>query len=122
MGWNSEKMLEVGMAESQSDAEQSLWDNLHAICKDRFGTTSILYGFTHSIHLTDRVGFTKSLFIKHSYPAEYAGNFREGNLLEDEIGAAILYKSNGPHLWDELRKLPRLSRGPKAPLPDRREV
>jgi LuxR family transcriptional regulator, quorum-sensing system regulator SdiA len=93
----------------KTDDEAELWRKLHAICHERLGTTNILYGFTHSIHLIDRIGFTNGLFIKHSYPADYVAKFPNGDILKGDITTAYLYHSNGPFLWDELAKLPNLT-------------
>jgi DNA-binding CsgD family transcriptional regulator len=87
-----------------TDGEEQLWAKLHAVCKERLGTTNILYGFTHSVHLGDRVGFTKSLILKHSYPAEYVATFKNGNLLDDDAASAVLLQGNGPFIWQDLEQ------------------
>lgn len=92
-----------------TDIEEVLWQKLHAICKERLGTTNILYGFTHSVHLIDRVGITSGLIIKHSYPTDYVAKFPDHDLLKGDITSASLYHSNGPFVWDDLAKLPDLT-------------
>lgn len=94
---------------SPQDSEDVLWSKIHSIFKECLGTTNILYGFTHTVNLADRVGFTKSLFIKHSHAADYVANFKDHNLLEDDICAAILFENLGPFLWDDLKNLPDLT-------------
>jgi DNA-binding CsgD family transcriptional regulator len=88
----------------KTDDEAELWQKLHAICKEQLGTTNILYGFTHSIHLGDRVGFTKSLYLKHSYPPEYVATFKNGNLLDDDAATAVLLQGHGPFIWQDLEQ------------------
>jgi DNA-binding CsgD family transcriptional regulator len=99
-----------------SDNEEALWIKIHALMKERLGTTHILYGFTHSVALTERVGMTRSLFIKHSYDDSYADNFKDQNLLENDIMSAVLYDNLGPFLWDDLKHLPDLSEEQKKRL------
>jgi DNA-binding CsgD family transcriptional regulator len=100
---------EAPQAFADADGEEVLWSQLHAICKERIGTTNILYGFTHSLQRIDRVGPTKGLFIKHSYPPDYVSKFPNEDILKGDITAVSLYDSNGPFLWDDLAKLPNLT-------------
>lgn len=85
-----------------TDDEESLWRKLHEVMKDRLGTTAIVYGFTHSAHLTDRVGFTKSLILKNSHGDEYLSHFKPETFLEDDASVALLYGGVGPFLWHEI--------------------
>ena len=92
-----------------TDSEDELWRKLHEVMKERLGTTAIVYGFAHSVHLVDRVGFTRSLLLKNSHSDDYLSHFSMANFLEDDVSVAMLYDGVGPFLWHEIDNLPGLT-------------
>lgn len=92
-----------------TDSEDELWRKLHEVMKARLGTTAIVYGFTHSVHLADRVGFTRSLILKNSHSEDYMSNFTPDSFLEDDASVELLFSGVGPYLWHEIDKLPGLT-------------
>jgi LuxR family transcriptional regulator, quorum-sensing system regulator SdiA len=84
---------------SVDDTEDQLWKKMHDIAGQRYGVTSILYGFTHSKYTVSRVGITKSLYIKHSHPKEYIDYFGDESFLNNDICAAVLFEDKAPFIW-----------------------
>jgi LuxR family transcriptional regulator len=90
--------------------EEGLWAELQDVFRDRLGTTSILYGFTHNVHLSNRVGFTRSLVIKHNHPPAYLACFKLEEFLDTDVSAMLLFENCGPFLWSDLDGLPTLTK------------
>lgn len=84
---------------SASNSEAELWQKLHAYAENRFGVTSILYGFAHSKYVAERVGITKSLIMRHSHPKEYVDIFGESSFLDNDISASAIIDDPSPFLW-----------------------
>jgi DNA-binding CsgD family transcriptional regulator len=93
--------LSTNLVPSAEDSEATLWRKLNAYLKDRIGITSTLFGFSHTRYLATRLGFTKSLFIKHNHPDDYVAHFPGDTFLDDDICAFILYDQLGPFFWSD---------------------
>jgi DNA-binding CsgD family transcriptional regulator len=84
-----------------ADSEEQLWHKIHRRMEALLGTTSILYGFTHTKYLRYRVGFTGCLYTKRSHPADYVSRFDADSFLDDDICALILLNQLGPFFWSD---------------------
>ncbi len=88
------------------DDEETLWRKVHDFCAARLGITSILFGFTHSRHLKERVGMSRCLLIRHSHPGDYVDHFGGESFLENDLCALVLTDSLGPFLWHDAARHP----------------
>ena len=88
------------------DDEDTLWRKVHDFCADRLGTTSILYGFSHSRHLQARVGTSRSLLVKHTHPRDYVDRFGGQSFLENDLCTLIIMQNDEPFLWHRAATLP----------------
>jgi LuxR family transcriptional regulator len=91
---------------SPNDDEEQLWTAIHEYMKDRIGVTSILYGFTHSRYTAERIGISRSLYIKHSHPKDYVDHFGSDTFLNDDLCTTILLQQLEPFLWHHAANWP----------------
>lgn len=84
---------------SVEDGEERLWAKLHEIAGQKYGVTSVLYGFAHSRHVAERVGLTKSLYLRYSHPQDYIDCLGANSFLDNDMCAAAIIQDTQPFLW-----------------------
>ena len=91
--------MKIDVFPTESADEEQLWTGIHEYMKERIAVTSILYGFTHSRYTAERIGISRSLYIKHSHPKDYVDHFGSDKFLNDDICTVILLQQLEPFLW-----------------------
>lgn len=86
--------------------EDAIWHRMTAVAAERYGITSVLYGFTHSRYTASRTGFTSSLFLRHNLPDDFLATFPNGLSLDDDIASELVIGGTTEILWSEFDSLP----------------
>ncbi|MCE1237086.1 MAG: LuxR family transcriptional regulator [Hyphomicrobiales bacterium] len=82
-----------------SDSEDVLWDKVHRYAAEQLGITSILFGFTHTRHLTELLALERGFVLRHSHPKDYTDHFGNASFLENDLCAVSLILGVSPFLW-----------------------
>lgn len=84
-----------------TDSEDVLWEKIHRYAAAQLGVTSILFGFTHTRHLTELLALDRGFVIRHSHPKDYTDHFGNASFLENDLCAVSLVLGHSPFLWQQ---------------------